>query len=225
LFVFLRQKKGERISMAQTINGVVRVTPIVDAAPIPSTTQLVQAYANVVQPKSGQPDLFALLSDHFWWFAPQNQVEAQPYLQGARIASAYGLQAQIGLYANVLFHIVTRDRAEWTEALVRRQLNYGGPTYCYPEELALPTQPFSVPVPGQSPFEHYEWVYSPADQFDALIPPRALQAMVLVEEYGAPAQSYWVADKIKVQPAWRMSVDPLLFAQYGRFFVSLAEWI
>jgi hypothetical protein len=211
--------------MGETINGALTRTSVI--TPVTSTNQLIQAHQSVIQPVSGQQDLFTLVKQAYPWFAKKNQVEAQPYLDAACIARQYGVQQQVILYANMILKIVTRDRAEWTLQVVRRYIGYPGQITARPDDQPLPIHPFTVPIPPaqlEKTSGRYQWIYYPIASYSTLIPPAALQALTLVEEYGAPAQAYWVADKVKVQSTQRRIVDPILCAQYGRWFVHIFEW-
>jgi len=211
--------------MGETIDGAVTKTSVM--TPITSTTQLIQAHQCVAQPARGQPDFFALIQQAYPWFAKKNQVEAQPYLEGACIAREHGIQQQVWLYANMVLKIVTQDRAEWTLHLVEQQIGYKGELYYRPDHESIPTQQFTVPIPpAQTGYtsDRFEWVYIPIGAYATMIPPRALQTLAWVEKQGAPTQAYWVADKVKVQSTRRLKIDPVLCAQYGRWFVSICYW-
>ena len=48
-----------------------------------------------------------------------------------------------------------------------------------------------------------------------MIPPGALAAQAVLTQYGIYPQAYWVAEQ---------RVDPILTAQFGRWFVAIYAW-
>ena len=176
-------------------------------------------------PANGEQGIVAYLERGYNWFSQSNQNNAQQHLRGVCLAKQHELQRQQWLHIQAVYKLVTKDVADRVAQLVAQHCNYRSPLYYHPDHLALPDRSFENPEKIQEGYVSYVWVYQPIQTFAQIIPLHALEAMELLTQNSLTPLAYWVADKLKVQPTRRVSVDPLLCAQYGRWFVGLAHWI
>ncbi len=195
---------------------------------LPASTSVSTALATLPASAEGAVALPQLIQEEYPWFNHGNRQQALQLLQGATIACQHGLTTQLQLYKGELVKVVTKDQADRTAALVSRQMRYKG--FCYyhpPAERYLP-QTFSVPIEQRGYGAQQQWIYQRLHDFAKLIPPRALQALTVLDEAGIVPDGYWVADKVEIQPRYSLpprSLDPVLCAQFGCWFVGLAEWV
>lgn len=168
------------------------------------------------------------VSEHFRhgyvWHDKQNQQQAQQILRGALIAHRHQYHRQVSLYKEALFKVVTNDMAVAARAVIQQHpRSYKNFLYYYPDEEPIPEWEFSVPSQTRGLTLHsYEWCYVPLDQFHDLIPLHALEILEILEQNRLTPQAYWVADEREI--VRQISVDPVLCAQYGRWFVGIAQW-
>ena len=196
------------------------------------TPQLITAIARGSMPEATER-LPHLLEHEFHWFCDENKQAAISLFESLRIAFQHDLPRQIELYQQQLLDSFAQDLAACTQWLVSTQLGYNGPSYTYPR-LPLPEEKFWVPIPNGAGSPQYLWVYDRLEDFPKLIPPSALHVLPLLESEGISPQAFWVADLLPYVPARfssphrshspRQSLDPVLSAQFGRYFVALAYW-
>jgi hypothetical protein len=172
-----------------------------------------------VWPTAVDPHAARLYQHGFAWFAEANQQEAFQHVQAAVIAAEQCLARQVTLQIQQAQTIVLRDLADRVQALVQQQAAYRGLRHVYP----YPVSDSFIVYESDETLTSYEWHYTSIQSFERLIPPRALAALALVEQAGLHPQAYWVADKWRT--ATRVTLDPILSAQYGPFLVAIAEWL
>jgi hypothetical protein len=153
------------------------------------------------------------------WFSEVNRQEAMEHIRAAMIAYEHNLSYQIALHVQEAQTITARDVADRVQNVVAKRFGYRGPRHYY---ASHGSEPFVVREVDKD-HTRYEWHYMRIEEFERLIPPRALAALAFLEKAGLSPQAYWVADKRR--QATQTSVDPILAAQYGPWFVAVAEWI
>lgn len=164
------------------------------------------------------------INENYSWFSLQNREAALQHVQAAQLAHHHGLNTQFGLNTEIVLRYFTKDLAERTQDLVRRDLGYAGQIYYHPDNLALAST-FDVHSRLTRTTTQNVWRFQPASAFTQMIPLEALLAMTVVDEGATPAQSYWVADMPPKQVTQPRNRDPLLYARYGRWFANIAAWI
>lgn len=196
-------------------------TSLVPLTPV----QLITALGTVPHPGHEQQDILHLVEHSYAWREQRNKSVMLPYLQAAYLARKHELDGQYKLNVQQVFKALTKDVADGVAKLIDRQMRYKAQFYYRDDALPLVENTFRVLITPTHGPDRFEWVYQPIHLFANLMPLRALQAIELLTDAGMVAQAYWVADKIKVLPTQRLSVDPLLCAQFGRWFLSIAEWV
>lgn len=184
----------------------------------PTSDGVIKALTQV-WPAAVEPDAARLYQRGFAWFSEANQQEALQHVQAAVIAAEQSLSRQVILQIQQAQLIVLRDLADRVQALVLQQAGYRGRRHCYRYSVSDSFIVYETDETGTN----CEWHYTRIQNFERLIPPQALAALALVEQAGLHPQAYWVADKRR--RATRVNLDPILSAQYGPFFVAIAEWL
>lgn len=154
------------------------------------------------------------------WYSRKNRQEAMTYVSALLFVVQQQLPKQELLYQQKVIEVIAKDMAEHTGALVARATGYTSPLYYQPEPIQPPQ--FQTPMFLYEK-RWYQWTYTSIEQYGALIPPQALRAMALLQQAGITPERFWVGDLHEVRP--RRSVDPVLCAQYGPWFIAIAEWI
>lgn len=190
-----------------------------------TTVELITALETMSHSLDEPQDVLQLIEHSYAWWEQHNKAAMRPYLQAAYLARKHQLLAQYKLNVQQIFKVLTKDAADGVAQLIERQMGYKGPSYYRDDALPLVKHVFTVPIAPTHAVDTFEWVYRPIHAFANLMPLRALQAIELLADAGMAPPAYWVADKVKVLPTQRFSVDPLLCAQFGRWFLSIAEWV
>jgi len=172
---------------------------------------------------------FAQLSCQYTWHDKRNQQQAQKILKGALIAHQHQYYQQTHLYKQQLFHLITKDMAAAAQAAIQQHpLSYKNFLYWYPHEELTSGWQFTVPIQARGlSQQHFEWLYVPIEKFARRIPLHALEILELLEQRKLTPQAFWVADKVEIRHrglSERRSLDPILCAQYGHWFLGIAQW-
>lgn len=185
-----------------------------------SVISTILAITNNSQSFGDEPQQLECFIKNYRWCSDTSKNEAQQYLQAALIVYEHDFTNQIRLYKEKLFNLVTGDMAAGAKELIRKiPRSDSSLVYHHPDEQSVPAQRFTVPIKNRTDME---WVYYPINTFPRLMPPHTFEVLKHLEENRFTPQSYWVADLVK-RERW-ISVDPILCAQYGRWFVGIAKW-
>jgi hypothetical protein len=161
-----------------------------------------------------------VIKQGYSWFSQQNQHQALDYLEGLLFLSQQQLIYQEQLYKQQIIEVIAKDMAERTGALVASRTGYNGRIYYQAEPI--PATRFETPR-FRSDTHGYQWVYTSIECYAALIPPQAVRAMALLQQAGITPGRLWVGDLQEIR--MRRSVDPVLCAQFGPWFIAIAEWV
>lgn len=171
-------------------------------------------------------DLPELVAEGYPWFSGQNRKEAMSYAEAFLILSEQtltpvgNLWKQRALYKDKIIWWMAKDMAERTSALVQQETGYTGMVYHH--EGPISRYETKGPVFTKNNFR-YQWVYKPIENYQMMIPPQAVCALWVLEEQGLIPTGLWVGDLHLVVS--HKLVDPVLCAQFGSWFVGLAEWV
>lgn len=167
--------------------------------------------------------LSEIVREGYDWFDLQNKLEALEVACGALIAHKHHLERQVILYKKELYDVLTKDMAERAASLMVQETGYRGFDYRRTSDPPYANRDFRVPIAvRRGPPQ--EWVYRPIDSFTQIVPPAAMHALDFLSRPATAPEAFWVADKVEIRPRTRISLDPVLCAQYGRWFVAVAEW-
>ncbi|MCC6457915.1 MAG: hypothetical protein IT328_23375 [Caldilineaceae bacterium] len=191
-------------------------TPIPTVKPVSDAVVTALTY---MSPTAIDAEVACLFEHGFTWFSEANRQEAVRHVQAAAIACDHNLTQQLVLHVRQAQTITLRDLADRVQAVVARKLDYVGPLHFYQHPVS---GPFIIRTDDER-YSRYEWHYARIDEFDRLIPPKALATLAYLEKLGLRPQAYWVADKR--QQATLRSIDPILSSQFGPWFVAIAEWV
>jgi hypothetical protein len=170
-------------------------------------------------PETAEPETARRLAAGFAWFSDTNRQTALQHVQGAVIAAEHQFSQQVALHLQQAQRMVLQDVADRLQAMVLDRFGYRGLRHFNPAPVS---DAFTVVASAEQGVPT-EWHYTRLHAYARLIPSQALMTLDYVEQAGLHAQAYWVADMR--QPAKRVSLDPILSAQLGPFFVALAEWL
>jgi hypothetical protein len=203
----------------------VPVTSPVLMMPVLEVVRQIQQLQSAAMPQQ----LPTLIEDHFAWFSQENKQTAFEHMEATLLADRLQLWQQVQFNMAELIRYVTKDVAERVCALAAEQSGYRMSCSYHPT-VSESAQTFKVPIGSTTSNTRLEWVYERVEHFDKMMMPlRALQAMIMLEDFGLVPPAYWVADKIETQiflspSPQRRSLDPVLYAQYGHWFAGIAEW-
>lgn len=169
----------------------------------------------------------ALLEQHFPWFSEENKQVVLEHMEAILLAHRMRLPVQVRTHMSELVNYATKDVAERVAALAVQQLGYQSQCFSYPSAAhQRGRRSTAFRMAGESHWwgtPRTEWLYEPIERFSQMMPLRALRAMAMLEQSNLVPHAYWVADKVAIRT--RLSLDPVLYAQYGPWFVGLAEWL
>ena len=163
------------------------------------------------------------LSNGYEWFSGENEREFLDHATGWFIAWQHGLKKQFFPYKVKIIEILAKDMADRVTFLGAQELNYGTLWFKHTNYRLQDLEEFSeYHPPVRSISKTRKWRFRHLKDFDKMVPPHALEALVLLDTHQIVPDSLWVAEE--ETPRQTSRPDPFLCASFGPYVVALAEW-
>lgn len=178
----------------------------------------------------------AVASRH--WYREEHGQEVTELLGALAIADRQGISSQSQIYRSGIIDLVGKDMAVEAQDVIKERGNYPARVFELPgfgpevrQHLAT-QQLFTVPE-GRRRHDSYtnrtiwkEWRYVPMRTYPKPVPPNSLYRLGVLEDAGLMPEESWVGDLVRRTTSHdtKILIDPRAAAQYGRWFVIIAEW-